>query len=150
MNKTIEIGGKEIEFKASAATSILFKRTFGKDLTSEFSEYIKHYKEVKKLREELTISDEDSDEVRDEKIANLTNSPLISQLSVMALDLFPKLAYIMYLEANVEQRELFRKLTEDDFIMWLSQYDSNDIQNHLGDFMSLWSGNSRTSVKPKN
>lgn len=150
MNRKIEIGGKEIEFIASAATPILFKRTFGKDLTSEFSQYIKNYKEVKKLREDLTISDDDPDDVRDKKIEELTNNPIITQLSMMALDLFPKLAYIMYLEANVEQRELFRKLSEDDFIMWLMNYDSNDIQNHIPDFMGLWAENSRTSVKQKN
>lgn len=150
MNKTITLGGKDIEFKASAVTSILFKRTFGKDLTSEFSAYIKHYKEVKKLREDFEISDEDSDEVRSKKLEALTENPIISQLSVMAMDLFPKLAYIMFLEANVEQRELFRKLTEDDFIMWLGQFESNEIQNNIGEFMTLWSGTSRTSVKPKN
>lgn len=150
MNRKIEIGGKEIEFIASAATPILFKRTFGKDLTSEFSQYIKNYKDVKKLREDLTISDDDPDDVRDKKIEELTNNPIITQLSMMALDLFPKLAYIMYLEANVEQRELFRKLSEDDFIMWLMNYDSNDIQNHIPDFMGLWAENSRTSVKQKN
>lgn len=150
MNKKIEIGGKEIEFVASAATPILFKRTFGKDLTSEFSQYIKNYKDVKKLREDLTISDDDPDDVRDKKIEELTNNPIITQLSMMALDLFPKLAYIMFLEANVEQRELFRKLSEDDFIMWLMNYDSNDIQNHIPDFMGLWAENSRTSVKQKN
>ena len=150
MNRKIEIGGKEIEFIASAATPILFKRTFGKDLTSEFSQYIKNYKDVKKLREDLTILDDDPDDVRDKKIEELTNNPIITQLSMMALDLFPKLAYIMYLEANVEQRELFRKLSEDDFIMWLMNYDSNDIQNHIPDFMGLWAENSRTSVKQKN
>lgn len=150
MNRKIEIGGKEIEFIASAATPILFKRTFGKDLTAEFSQYIQNYKEVKKLREDMTISEDDSDDVKDKKIEELTNNPIISQLSMMAMDLFPKLAYIMYLEANVEQRELFRKLSEDDFVMWLMNFDSADLQNHISDFMSLWSGNSRTSVKQKN
>lgn len=150
MNMTIEIGGKDMEFRASAATSILFKKTFGKDLMSEFSSYVKHYKEVKQLKDDCNINDDDTDEVKAQKATVLVDNPIISELSIMAMDLFPKLAYIMWLEANEEQRELFKKLNENDFILWLGQLDSNDIKEHLHDFMSLWNGNSKTTVKLKN
>ena len=56
----------------------------------------------------------------------------------------------MYLEANVEQREIFKKLNEEDFIFWLSQYETSDFQSHYGDFMEMWNENAHTSVKPKN
>lgn len=150
MNKYITLGGKDIEFKASAVTSILYKRTFGQDLTTIFSEYVKNYKEVKKINEQYAIEDGDSDEVIAEKRAAISSDPIILQFSMMSMELFPKIAYIMYLEANVEQRELFRKLNEDDFIMWLGQFEKNEIQEHTVDFMNLWNGNAKTSVKPKN
>ncbi len=150
MIRTIEIGGKQIEFKASAATSILYKRTFGNDLTSEFSQYVKNFKEVKKLQEEFKVLDDDTDEIKVEKYQAMSENPLISQLSLMAMDLFPKLAYIMWLEAHLEQQALFKKLNELDYITWLSQFESSDLQSHITDFMSMWNENSRTSVKPKN
>ena len=144
MIRAIEIGGKEIEFKASAVTSILYKRAFKKDLTSEFSEYVKKYRLVKALKDDIENKDEN------EKIDVLSKNAEILELSNAAQELFPQLAYIMYLEANVEQREIFKKLSEEEFIFWLSQFETADFQNHYSDFMEMWNSNAHTSVKPKN
>lgn len=144
MIKKIELGGKEIEFKASAVTSILYKRTFKQDLTSEFSNYVKKYKVVKSLQEDILNKDEN------EKIDVISHNAEILELSNSAQELFPQLAYIMYLEANVEQREIFKKLNEEDFIFWLSQFETADFQSHFSDFMNMWNENAHTSVKPKN
>lgn len=158
MIETIIIGEKEIRFKASAATPILFKRAFKQDLTQELAGYAKQYKEAKKLQEIIrsSVNDpEDGFETRSEEeiekvLLAVTQSPEYIEMSAQAADLLPKLAYIMYLEANVEQKAIFSKLSEDEYIFWLSQYDQTDLQPHFGDFMRMWNGNSKTTSKPKN
>lgn len=160
MREIIKIGDKEIEFKASAATPILFKRAFKQDLTQELAGYAKQYKEAKKLQEMIkTAKPEDENETRTpEEIAEaqekiylaVTQSPEFLEMSSKAADLMPKLAYIMYLEANIEQRAIFGKLSEEDFIFWLSEFDQAELQAHFTTFMRMWNGNSQTISKPKN
>lgn len=159
MIETIIIGEKEVRFKASAATPILFKRAFKQDLTQELAGYAKQYKEAKKLQDIIRSSAAtDAEDGSEEEIAAakekiliaVTQSPEFIEMSAQAADLFPKLAYIMFLEANVEQKTIFPKLSEEEYICWLSQYDQADLQPHFTEFMRMWNGNSKTTSKPKN
>lgn len=147
MSKTIIIGDREIEFKASAATPILYKRAFKQDLTQELASYAKNYKEAKRLQDKLN---DEALESPEERLAAVTSSPEFMTMTASASELFPKLAYIMYLEANEEQRNIFGKLSEEHFIMWLSGFEPQDLQSHYSEFMQIWNGNMKSTSKQKN
>ena len=65
-------------------------------------------------------------------------------------DTLPKLAYIMWLEANVKIDDIFHKLNEDQFLIWLMGIDQDELLTVTGDIMELWQAGAKQHSKPKN
>lgn len=149
MIKTILLGEKEEKFKASAATSILFRRLFKEDIQAILADYSKNTKEIRKLQEDLAAVRElpDSDE-KSAKLEEITAK--FMPLNDFVADFFPKFAYITWLEANHAAADLFKKLTEQDYFEWLMKYEAKDFTMIVGELLNLWTENSRTAVKSKN
>lgn len=169
MFKKIEINGREESFKCSAATTILYKRLFGKSLQNEMVKMGSYSKNALTLKEDLArlseryglkSDDPDSENKIDPEAKNAYQEELINilseqtdaimKISEMTSELAPQMAYIMWLEANKPQRELFKELNEESYINWLSNFDSTALTAISGDLFDLWNGTSKTYSKLKN
>lgn len=148
MFRKINVGNKDEDFKCSAATSILYKRLFGVSLTADITKLATVSKEAEALKKKLAnISGEDK---TSELVDLLANNTALVDLTNMMNQLIPQMAYIMWLEANKTQREVFQELTQEAFIMWLSGYEPDAIINSAGEFLDLWNATEKTNSSLKN
>ena len=152
MLKEIAMGAAVVKFKASAATNILFKRAFREDITVKLTEYSKRTTELKKLQEEVATikASELADDDKLAKLNEIMTSTAFVESSAFSTETLPKLAYIMYLEANVPVTEIFGKLSEEGYLTWLITMDQSDISDNLSEILAIWRDGARTTSKPKN
>ena len=147
MIRKIIVGNDAQNFKCSAATSILYKRLFGQSLTGEMAKIVQLSNQAKDLQAKLaTIKDEN----REELVELLANDTSLVDLSNMTNELIPQMAYIMWLEANKPQRELFQSLTEEAYILWLTSFEKGDMSNVYTELMNLWTDTNKTNSNLKN
>lgn len=153
MEKKINIGDKEISLKSSAGTNILYKKAFGEDIIVKLSSYTKNLKELKSLKAEVDKVKEDpdkSDEELLETMNKMMNSDAFIATQTFANETLPKLAYIMYLEANFKMNEIFKALTEEKYLEWLLNFSQDDLLDVTSEVMDLWGKGAKTHSKPKN
>lgn len=151
MFKKLMVGGKETDFKCSAATSILYKRLFGKSLTTEMTDLAQLSSAAFELKRKWDLISESDAEDKNEKIAELLSSDSsLGDMAEMTERITPQMAYIMWLEANKPQREVFAGLTEEAYILWLSSWDVDDLSNLSGDILDLWNRTNKTNSNLKN
>lgn len=153
MIKTIMLGEKEIKLKSSAATNILYKRLFKEDIILILTEYSKNLKELQNMQARMSELRKDEtksqEELFDESNAIL-NSDVFKKSSNFQSDTLPKLAFIMWLEANEPVEKLFGKLTEEQYLFWLMTIDQDELLEITGQVMDVWQAGARTHSKPKN
>lgn len=152
MIKEIAMGDAVVKFKASAATNILFKRAFREDITVKLTEYSKRTTELKKLQDEIAQvrSTDLSEDEKLERLNSIMGSQAFVESNEFNSETLPKLAYIMYLEANVPVTEIFGKLSEEGYLTWLMTMDQADISNNLSEILSIWREGARMTSKAKN
>lgn len=150
MYKKIEIKGKDVDFKCSAATSILYKRLFGKSLSAEVTALANESAKAYKMLEQLNKLQENKDENTEAILELLSENPALINVSQTTEKIGPQMAYIMWLEANKPQRELFQCLTEDAYISWLSDFDKGDMANVYSELLEFWNGSNKSYSKLKN
>lgn len=153
MRKTIVLGEKSIDIKSSAATNILYKRLFHEDILVKLTSYTKNLKElqemqnrIKALRGDETKSQQ---EIMDE-MNEMMNSDAFTMAQTFQSDTLPKLAYIMYLEANEGMDTIFKKLTEEQYLFWLMTIDQDELLAVVGEVMNVWQAGAKTHSKLKN
>lgn len=152
MEKTILLGDKEMKFKSSAATNILFKRTFHEDVLLLLTDYSKNLKELKKIQAKVDELREDSTRPKEEVLAEMNeylNAPALKASREFQSETLPKLAFIMWLEAN-ESEKLFSKLNEEQYLFWLLTIDQDELGGITGEIMEIWQSGAKTHSKPKN
>lgn len=153
MIKTITLGEKEVKLKSSAATNILYKKAFGEDITVELQNYTKKTKELKKMQDDITALREDETK-KPEEVLEAMNALLSSETYIGATrfqeDTLPKLAYIMYLEANCDVKKIFENLGETQFLIWLLDLDKPELLEVTSEVIGLWSAGTRNLSKAKN
>ena len=153
MEKTIRLNQTEMTFKSSAATKILYKRAFGEDILVKLTAYIKNLKELKDMQARVAEIKEDKSKTQEEILAEMQtmkNSEAFISSQTFASETLPKLAYIMWLEANEEQRAIFSKLNEESYLSWLMEIDQDELLTVTGQVMEIWQAGARTTSKPKN
>lgn len=153
MEKTITIGEREFKFKSSAATNILYKRAFKDDILVKFSEYAKSIKELNKLKASVDALKNAEGKTEEEILAELNalmNSDAYVKTQYFSSDTLPKLAYIMFLEANENIKTIFTKLNEDNYLEWLMTVDQDELLTVTGEVMDIWQAGTKTHSKPKN
>ncbi|MBP5311740.1 MAG: hypothetical protein J6112_02770 [Clostridia bacterium] len=150
MYKKIEIKGKDVDFKCSAATSILYKRLFGKSLSAEVTEMANESAKAYKMLEQLNKLQENKNENTEAILNLLADNPSLVSVTEKTEKIGPQMAYIMWLEANKPQRELFQCLTEDAYISWLSDFDKGDMTNVYSELLNFWNGTNKSYSNPKN
>ena len=153
MKKTITLSDREISFKSSAATNILFKRTFKEDITVLLQSYTKDMKELQAMQKK--VSDLRSDETKTqaevlEAMGELMQSEVYLKAASFQSDTLPKLAFIMYLEANETVENIFNKLNESQYLMWLMTISQEDLAKVTTEVLGIWRAGAQTTSKPKN
>lgn len=153
MRKTIELNGKSMDFKASAATNILFKRAFHEDILVKISAYTKNLKELKKMQAQVADLKADGTKTQEEileAINGLMQSDVFTSSTDFMNETLPKLAFIMNVEANESQESIFSKLNEESYLAWLMTIEQNDLLRITGQIMEIWQSGARNTSKPKN
>lgn len=153
MERTIKVGEKDMSFKSSAATNILYKKAFGEDLIVKLSSYTKNLKELKKIQASVKEMQEDSTKTQEE-ILEAMNELMASEAFVstqtFSSDTLPKLAYIMHLEATEKVGSIFSKLNEESYLIWLMDINQDELLEVRGQVMDIWQSGAKTHSKPKN
>lgn len=152
MEKIIKVNGKEMKFKVSAATNILYKRAFKEDILIKLSSYTKNMKELQAIKTKVDQLKADETKNKEEvasKMAELVSSDVFEEVSSFSSETLPKLAYIMFLEAN-EKASIFGKLNEESYFTWLMDIDNNDLISITSEVMDLWQGGAKNTSRPKN
>lgn len=153
MEKTISVGDREIKFKSSAATNLLYKRAFREDIIVLLSNYAKNLKELKKMQSDIEVLKNSSGKTDEEILAELNSimsSDCYTSTQTFSSETLPRLAYIMFLEANVKINEIFPRLNEDSYLGWLLSIDQDELLTVTGEVMDIWQAGTKTHSKPKN
>jgi hypothetical protein len=151
MYKKIAIDGKDVDFKCSAATSILYKRLFGKSLSTEITALANESAKAYKMLDQLNKLKENKDENTEAILDLLSENPALINVTQTTEKIGPQMAYIMWLEANKPQRELFQSLTDDAYILWLSNFDKGDMTTVYTELLNFWnSANNKSYSSLKN
>ena len=152
MERKISVGDKEMSFKASAATNILYKKAFHDDILVKLTSYSKNLKELQKIQDTFKELKEDTSKSDEERLAVMTelmNSEVVTTSQTFSSETLPKLAYIMYLEANEKVGEVFKKLNEESYMAWLMEIDQDELVEVTGQVMDIWQSGARQHSKPK-
>ena len=153
MEKTILLGEKEMKLKSSAATNILYKRVFHEDILLKLGEYSQNIKEMERLQTKVEALRADKEKPKEQVLSEMTeilNSDAFTQSSKFQDETLPRLAFIMYVEANVPVDKLMTKLTEEQYLFWLMTIDRDELLGVVGQVMDIWQAGAQTHSKPKN
>lgn len=153
MEKTIVLGEKSIKIKSSAATNILYKRLFHEDILVTLTSYTKNLKDLQAMQEKMKSIREDSSKTQEQILAEMNemlNSDVFTKAQTFQSETLPKLAYIMYLEANEGIDTIFKKLTEEQYFFWLMTINQDELLTVVGEVMEVWQSGAKTHSKPKN
>lgn len=120
MKKTIAIGGKEYQFKTSAAVPRMYRLKFRRDIFVDLDAIDKQIKAQEKLGGEDTGS----------------------YLPVDTLTTFENIAYIMHKHGDPSQ--------PDNIDAWIEQFETFDIYQIFPEILSMWvDENKQLSVSKK-
>lgn len=153
MEKTIVLGEKSIKIKSSAATNILYKRLFHEDILVTLTSYTKNLKDLQAMQEKMKSIREDSSKTQEQILVEMNemlNSDVFTKAQTFQSETLPKLAYIMYLEANEGIDTIFKKLTEEQYLFWLMTINQDELLAVVGEVMEVWQSGAKTHSKPKN
>ncbi len=153
MKKTIKLNETEMTLKSSAATNILYKKAFGEDILVKLTSYTKNLKDLKDMQARVAELRENKGKTQEEIMAEI-NSMMTSEAFVVSQDFqnntLPRLVYIMYIEANAEQRNIFSMLNEESYLIWLMDINQDELLALTGEVIGLWQAGARTTSKLKN
>ena len=126
MDKTLNISGTDVKFRATARTPRLYRAIIGRDLIRDMNQLRKAYQKAVDIRDKEDATEE---EIRD------------AQLSVVDLEMFENIAYVMARHANPEITEPVDE--------WLDSFDMFSIWKVLPELLNLWALNEKTTSTPK-
>lgn len=125
MERTVNIGGKDVRMRASALIPRLYRFKFGRDMIQDMNKLRKAYAKATNLPEDAT------DEERED-----------AQLSAMDLTIFENIAYMMVKHAGEDVPN-----TPDE---WLDGIDGVfSIYEIMPTIFELWDANQVTTSTPK-
>lgn len=123
MLKNVKIGDIEIPMMANGATEYRYRQMFGSDIMVTF------FRAYQKMGEKFDLSNSDPE--------------LIGEM----IDIASKLGFIMSKQA--EKADMAR-ITENEFIEWLEQFESVDILMSSTDIFGVWLSQRSQTVPSKN
>lgn len=153
MKRQIKLNDREITLKSSAATNILYKKAFGEDILVKLTAYTKNVKELKAMQTKIAELKNDTNKTQEEKLAimnEMVNSDVFISSNKFTQETLPRLAYIMYIEANTSIEDIFSKLNGEQYLIWLMSIDQDELTSLSGEVMDLWQAGAKTHSTPKN
>lgn len=153
MEKKITVNEKEMLFKSSAATNILYKKAFGEDILIKLTNYTKNLKDLKDMQTKFDLIKSDAGKTTKEKVSilnDIISSEAFVNTQKFSSETLPRLAFIMWLEANTKVEDIFKKLNEEAYLVWLMDISQDDLLSVTGEVMELWQAGAKTHSKPKN
>jgi len=125
MERTVNVGGKEVKMRASALIPRLYRFKFGRDMISDMRQLQKSYLKA------ISLPKDASDEERQD-----------AQLSVLDLTIFENTAWLMIKHANEN--------VPDDPDEWLDSIDGVfSIYEIMPTILELWNANQVTTSVPR-
>lgn len=124
MDRTVNIDGKDVKFRATARTPRLYRVLIGRDMIQDMNRLSKAYKKASEVSKDAT--DEEKQD---------------AQLSMVDLEIFENAAYVMARHANPEMQ-----MTADE---WLDTFEIFSIWQILPEILKLWALNNKTTSTPK-
>ena len=124
MDKVLQIGGKEVGFRATALTPRLYRHKIGRDIIQDLNQLKKAYNKA------MAAAEGGTEEEKHE-----------AELSAMDLEMFENVAYIMARQYNPDVPD-----TPDE---WLDGFETFSIYEILPQILTLWALNEATTAKPK-
>lgn len=124
MDRTINIDGKDVKFRATARTPRLYRGIMGRDMIVDMNKLSKAYKKVTEAHKNDTET-----EISD------------ARLSVTDLQLFEDVAYIMARHADPTISE-----SPDE---WLDNFNMFSVYEVMPTILELWALNNKTTSTPK-
>lgn len=127
VQKTVEIDGKEVTFKASAAIPRLYRVKFRRDIFKDMNDLMKDIKANQKAAQEKAEKEDDEEPE--------------STLSIESLEIFENIAYMMakYADPNVP----------DNIDEWLDQFETFSIYMVMPKIVELWGMNVEQQAESK-
>lgn len=119
LRKKVEIDGREVEFKASAAVPRIYRMKFHRDLFMDLQKVAKSVE--KKGKKEGKEN---------------------SEIPVENLEMFENIAYVMAQHADPQN-------VPADIMEWLEQFDTFSIYQILPVILNLWNMNEETQSQAK-
>ena len=147
------MGEKEVKFKSSAATNLLYKRVFGEDILLKLAEYSKNIKEMQKANAEVKAMQADESKSKTEILEamnNYLNSDVFVKANEFQRDTLPQLAFIMWLEANEPAEKIFSKLNQEQYLFWMMTIDQDELLDATSQVIDIWQSGAKNHSKPKN
>lgn len=139
MDKFITVGGKEVGFRATALTPRLYRHKMGRDIVRDMNQLRSRF--VKALKAQNL--EKPKEDAPDWQKKNYEEAVKESQLSVMDLEIFENVAWIM-------ARQFDPDTIPDTPEEWLDSLDTAfSIYSVLPQIMELWQLNQATTSTPK-
>lgn len=126
LRKVIEIDGRQVSFKASAAIPRIYRLKFGRDIFKDLERISKGLKKAEKARAAKEEGGEFSHE---------------DELPIDDLELFENASYVMAKHAD--------PAIPDSIEDWLDGFDTFSIYQVLPQILELWQLNTQTDVENK-
>lgn len=138
MDKIITVGGKEVGFRATALTPRLYRHKIGRDIVRDMNQLRRNYEKAVKAQN-LKPPKEDAADWHKKEYEDAIKE---AQLSVMDLEIFENVSYIMARQYDPSLPD-----TADE---WLDCIDGTfSIYEVLPEILSLWQLNQQTTSTPK-
>lgn len=156
MYKKIIYKDKEYTFKCSAGTDILFKRMFKMDLDSVYKAAvigIDPTTDVKKLMDQVNEirSGDPKDPERIQKGLQLVKEHSeFLDTTARLIEFVKEFAFITYLEAKYEPKEVSKYLNTDEFVCWLLEFDEGFFRTNTATFQNFYNDNIHQTSEAKN
>lgn len=138
MDKVITVCGKEVGFRATALTPRLYRHKIGRDIVRDMNRLLENYKKAVRAKN----LEKPGDGATDEQKAAYEEALKDAQLSVMDLETFEDVAYIMARQYDPEN-------TPDTPDEWLNGFAFFSIYEILPHIVELWNMNQTTTSSPK-
>ena len=138
MDTKILIDGKEVGFRATARTPRIYRHKFKRDVIHDLQALQKSF--IKAIN--AAGLKEPAEDASEEEKAAYEKAANEAQLSVVDLEAFENIAYIMAKQYDPEIPD-----NPDD---WLDEFSTFSIYEILPTILKLWADNQKTTSKPKN
>lgn len=156
MYKEIIYKDKKYCFKCSAGTDILFKRMFKTDLDVVYKAAVMGIDPNMNIKELMdTVSEikngDPKDPERIQKGLNFMKEHMdFLDTTAKLVEFVKEFAFITYLEANNDPKEVAKHLNTEEYVMWLMELDEGFFRSNTTEFQNFYNDNIHQSSVIKN